>query len=228
MKKINFLFVILFCGVSFAQTLEYTAIELTTMNGVSFNTVSNLVDTYMKDAKFNENSGYVLQRVWQGSESNIRLLWYSPLGMSNRSDGGMTAAENIAFWRSMNDYADGNRAYSGRVLSWKQGAENQNNMHNFSVIVSDPVNFKAAHDKIVAKLSNSAFKDRTIGLGTYDIGRPDGATHWVSLSGTSNSDIISLYDILQNKYSKEMSELFNTRGEVIDVTDFRTTDLKRY
>lgn len=74
MKKINFLFVILFCGVSFAQTLEYTAIELTTMNGVSFNTVSNLVDTYMKDAKFNENSGYVLQRVWQGSESNIRLL----------------------------------------------------------------------------------------------------------------------------------------------------------
>jgi len=147
MKKINFLFVILFCGVSFAQTLEYTAIELTTMNGVSFNTVSNLVDTYMKDAKFNENSGYVLQRVWQGSESNIRLLWYSPLGMSNRSDGGMTAAENTAFWRSMNDYADGNRAYSGRVLSWKQGAENQNNMHNFSVIVSDPVNFKAAHDK---------------------------------------------------------------------------------
>ncbi|MDA7819691.1 hypothetical protein N9A30_01615 [Flavobacteriaceae bacterium] len=56
----------------------------------------------------------------------------------------------------------------------------------------------------------------------------DEATHWVSLSGTSNSDIISLYDILQNKYSKEMSELFNTRGEVIDVTDFRTTDLKRY
>lgn len=189
------------------------------MNGVSFNTVSNLVDTYMKDAKFNENSGYVLQRVWQGSESNIRLLWYSPLGMSNRSDGGMTAVENTAFWRSMNDYVDGNRAYFGRVLSWKQGAENQNNMNNFSVIVFDPVNFKEAHDKIVDKLFNSAFKDRTIGLGTYDIGRPDGATHWVSLSGTSNSDIISLYDIIQNKYSKEMSELFKARQ--FSLSDFK-------
>ena len=43
------------------------------------------------------------------------------------------------------------------------------------------------------------FKDRVVGFGTYDIGLPNGATHWVGLTGEDTQDHLMLYDKMEKK-----------------------------
>ena len=63
-------------------------------------------------------------------------------------------------------------------MSWKEGnLETNPEVHIWDIIPEDPTAFKVAHDKIVDEFK-SEFKDRVVGYGTYDIGMPNGATHW--------------------------------------------------
>ena len=76
--------------------------------------------------------------------------------------------------------------------SWQEGDTDKNsNVHIWDVKIDDPNLFKAGHDKIVEKYKED-FSGRVVGFGTYDIGRPNGASHWVALSGKNKNDHMKL------------------------------------
>jgi hypothetical protein len=89
--------------------------------------------------------------------------------------------------------------------------------------IKDPTKFKAAHDVLLKELKDD-FTGRDVGFGTYDIGRPNGATHWMYLSGKDGEDHLKLYDKLEK--SAEFWKYIKDRGEVIDVKDFELKYLK--
>ena len=50
------------------------------------------------------------------------------------------------------------------------------------------------------------FEDRFVGFGTYDVNRPDGATHWVLVSGKDLDDHLKFVNDLQTKHSKTFNK----------------------
>ena len=117
-------------------------------------------------------------------------------------------------------------SYSGRVLS-KQDQTNEEYklMHVWDMKIDNPNQFKKAHDKIV-KTFKDEFKGRWVAFGTYDINYPNGATHWVSLTGKDEIDHIILYDKLQSK--SEFFKLLAERGEIENVKDYLVRNIKSY
>ena len=57
-----------------------------------------------------------------------------------------------------------------------------NGTHIWDLKIDDPNQFKIGHDKIIKKFKKE-FEGRWVGFGTYDINYPNGATHWVGVSG---------------------------------------------
>ena len=226
MKK--FLLILLLFPITLMSQQGFTRLEVTVKPGHQ-SSVVNLVDNFFSEAKWKENSGMNLERHWQGSERSHSILWYGPINNSGREDGDMQPYENNAFWSNLRTHLEGTgTAYSGRVLAWKQGSDDQDNVHIYDIIAEDPSSFLNAHNKIVNQLSDSVFKNRTVGFGTYDIGRPGGATHWIGISGTGGGDILKMIDDIQNNHSKELNQYFQERGKVTDIRDFRISNVRTY
>ena len=74
----------------------------------------------------------------------------------------------------------------------------------------------------------SDFDGRVVGFGTYDIHRPNGATHWVVIGGTDVNGHLSMHQDLEDNYTKAMNKYFEDRGEVEHVKDFIVEVLARY
>ena len=224
----KFLLLLLLIPVSLVSQNSFTRLEVTVKPGHQ-SAVVNLVDNFFADAQWKEGSGMNLERLWQGAEKTHSILWYGPLSNSGREDGDLQPYENNAFWANLRTHLEGvGIAYSGRVLAWKQGGDEQDNVLVYDIVAKDQESFLKAHNKIVSQLENSVFKDRTVGFGTYDIGRPGGATHWVGISGTSSNDILSMINDIQTNYSKELNQYFQSRGEVVDIRDFRLSNVRTY
>ena len=227
MKKIIYLFT-LFTTINFFGQNAFTAVEIKVNRGQG-GAVAKIVDDFMKDAKFKENSWFNLERLWQGSgDFTHRFVFYGPIGDRGRAEGDMSEYENNAFWSSLRPFMQKTRAFSGRVIDWKQGNDKQSNLLVYDVIVKNPANYAKAHKNILKKLGNSEFKNRTVAFGTYDLGRPGGATHWVLLSGEGTDDLIMMHKNLQEKYTEEITEYFTNRGEVIDLRDVRIERIVQY
>ena len=56
--------------------------------------------------------------------------------------------------------------------------------------------------------------DRPVGFGTYDIGSPNGATHWVVIGSNGFSDLIDQKQQFEDKLAKDMMEWGTTNGGV--------------
>ena len=134
--------------------------------------------------------------------------------------------KNDALWAKMVNYVDEWQAsYSGRVLSWQNGnAEENRVVHIWDIKVQDQNQFKKGHDNIIKSFKDD-FDGRFVGFGTYDIAGPNGATHWVILSGKNRNDNLMLYDKLQK--SNKFVKLIQERGTVENVRDFEIEILKR-
>ena len=78
------------------------------------------------------------------------------------------------------------------------------------------------------KDASDIFKDRVVGFGTYDINRPNGASHWVVIAEKDTDGHLTMHHNLENNYAKEMKVYFENRGEVEHVHDFVVQVLKRY
>ena len=83
--------------------------------------------------------------------------------------------------------------------------------------------FKKGHDKIVNSFKED-FSDRLVGFGTYDINKPNGATHWVAVSGLNEQDHMILYDKLQK--DEKFLKLIQERGETEEVQDYAVKHLR--
>ncbi len=52
-------------------------------------------------------------------------------------------------------------------------------------------------------------------MGTCDVSRPTGATHWIGLTGTKTDGLLLMHKNFQEKHIKDITEYFQSRGEVI-------------
>ena len=143
------------------------------------------------------------------------------------ADDAVSDDKGSALWAKMRNFVDKwGTGYSGRILSWQEGDTDKNsNVHIWDIKIDDPNLFKAGHDKIVEKFKED-FSERVVGFGTYDIGRPNGASHWIALSGKDKNDHMMLYDKLQK--DPKFIKLIQERGPVTDIKDYEVTILKRF
>ena len=134
---------------------------------------------------------------------------------------------NIVFIPNVDLGNNRNTPYHYSIKSWKKWAEQYDDVKviEWDEPIMDPNQFKIAHDKIVKKFKKQ-FEGRFVAFGTYDINYPNGATHWVAVSGESDHEHVMLYDELQKQ--SEFIKLLGERGKVEDVKDFMVTSLKTY
>ena len=225
MKKI--LFLIAFFTTTFltAQTTGYWAMEFKAKSN-SENNISEAFDERFKDVKINKGL-VVLERLSTGSQNGMthRLVWLFTLGVTAIEMDGNNPDKKDAFWAKLDNYIEvWGPTYSGRWLSFQLGDMDKNpTEHIWDIKIKDPSKFKAAHEILVNELKND-FAGRSIGFGTYDIGRPNGATHWMYISGKDGEDHLKLYEKLEK--TEEFKKYIQNRGDVIDVKDFELEILK--
>lgn len=226
MKK-HFFIIALLCSIVLnAQTMAFSAIEVKVKPFTQDN-IAKAFDKVFEGVKMNQG-GVVLERFWNGRSDGMthRLVFMSTLGVELMEEDAISDDRNQAFWSRMQNYIEEwGSGYSGRILSWQEGDTEENpRVHIWDIRVKNPNQFKTAHDKIVEEFKKD-FEGRVVGFGTYDIGRPNGASHWVALTGKDRNDHLMLYDKLE-KQSKFI-ELIQQRGEVEDIRDFELQILSR-
>tara|TARA_B100000575_G_scaffold137106_1_gene109304 strand:+ start:272 stop:955 length:684 start_codon:yes stop_codon:yes gene_type:complete len=226
MKKIFFITVTLIVSMTLsAQNRAFNVREIKAKD-YSQEQIEATYEQAMKDVELNQ--GYVaLQWVGAGSDNGVthRLVWSWPLGVDMWEGNDMSSRGEL-WWSKMSNHAEWGEQYSGRVLSWQDGTnEEYNTRHIWDFKVENSSQFKNAHDKMVKKFKKE-FEGRSVGFGTYDINRPNGATHWVIVSGKDDHEHMMLYDKLQSQ--SEFVNILKERGKVELVKDYMVGNLKSY
>ncbi len=229
MKKLLFtLFTFITFSIS-AQQMAFNTINITAEPN-SQDDLVELFNEFYADAKF-KSGGILLERLRHGRHDGRthRLVWIWELNNGGRVESDMKEFENDAFWAQFSNHVESwGTAKAGRIMSWQEGDVKEFPWgHIWDISPKDPVAFKKAHDKIV-KSASDVFENRVVGFGTYDINRPNGASHWVVIGGTGLNGHLSMHQDLEENYSKAMNDYFINRGEVEHVQDFIVEVLARY
>ena len=207
--------------------MAFSVVEFTAKPYTQKDILKAFNDTY-EGVKMNQG-GIVLERIGNGRTNGAthRLVFMWTLGVEMMADDAVSDDKGSALWAKMRNFVDKwGTGYSGRILSWQEGDTDKNsNVHIWDIKIDDPNLFKAGHDKIVKKFKED-FSERVVGFGTYDIGRPNGASHWIALSGKDKNDHMMLYDKLQK--DPKFIKLIQERGPVTDIKDYEVTILKRF
>jgi len=210
-----------------AQTMAYSVVEFKAKPHTQKDILNVFNETFEK-VEMNKG-GITLERLGNGRSNGAthRLVWFWTMGEEMMAEDAVSDDKNDALWAKMVNYVDEWQAsYSGRVLSWQNGnAEENRVVHIWDIKIDNPTMFKAGHDKIVKEFKDD-FEGRAVGFGTYDFGKPNGASHWVALSGKDKEDHMMLYDKLQ-KDAKFM-KLIQERGPLQDVKDYELRILKQF
>lgn len=226
MKKLLFT-VAFFATISLtAQTMAFTAVEIKAKDYTQKDIVEAF-DKVFDGVKMNQ-SGVTLERLWMGSTKGMthRIVWMRTLGVDMVDEGAISPDKNEAFWAKMNNYIEEwGPGTSGRILSWQEADVKETPyVHIWDIKVQDQNKFKKGHDNIIKSFKED-FDGRFVGFGTYDIAKPNGATHWVIVSGKNRIDNLMLYDKLQK--SNKFIKLIQERGDFENVRDFEIEVLKR-
>ena len=182
-----------------AQTWGYNTVEIRIKEGNE----TEIIEAYDKvhqDIKLtNGNVGF--QKIHKGSENGMthRMSWAWELGTEWFS--GLDDNKAEAFWAKMGNYVEEwGESYSGRFLSWKGGSDNDDDhkiRHVWNIKPKTQNNLKL--DMINLSRGLKEFDGRMVSLGTYDFNGPNGATHWVMVSGKSMEDHMMLIIVYKNK-----------------------------
>ena len=232
MKKIVFYTFILCSSYLFSQTRAYRVAEVTIENRENEEALLNLYDKFYDDATF-KSGGKIIQRIIEGREpggSTHRIVTIYDLGNLGRVDGDFEPQELEIFLTTRSLLIKSfDKMYSGRVLNVKNDKKivEGDVFHIYDLIPKNSFKFSAAYEKVSNEMSD-LFKERRFGFGTYDIGKPNGATHWTLVSGKGPSDIISSLEKMFADYGEEFFTFLNERGEVKDVKDFLLRNLRVY
>jgi len=225
MNKALLLLALFTTGLLSAQTMAFTVVEL---KAKDFSEAKVLEDF---DELFGgvelKNGSIVLESIETGSTlgNTHRLAFIYPLGGEMMAEDAVDPLKSQVFWAKMSNYIqEWGPVHHGRILSW-QPTENEEMklVHIWDVKAKNPIAFKKGHDNILKSFKQD-FKDRLVGFGTYDINKPNGASHWVLVSGINEEDHLMLYDKLQN--DSKFIELIQSRGETEDVSDFAVKHLR--
>ena len=183
-------------------------------------------DVALESVKLLNGAQIIIERLrkQKNNEATHRVIWFTPLGLEWFEGGNEDKGQ--AFWAKYGNMVETTNEYSGRILSWQEGNTEENNyVHIWDYIHENPKQFKIGHDKIVKKFKND-FQGRVVGFGTYDLQRPDNATHWVALTGKNHEDHMMLYEKMQN--NSEFTKLIAERGNRVAVKDYVAEILKVY
>lgn len=227
MKKIFILLLLaLFTFQLSAQTMAFSVVEIKA-KPFTQKDIKEAFEKAFEGVKMNKG-GIVIERFTSGKNEGMthRIVFLYTLGEQMIEDEFWGSDKNSAFWAKMQNYVEEwGSSSSGRMLSWKEGdTDKMPQVHIWDIIPEDPVAFKTNHDKIVEEFA-ADFKDRVVGFGTYDIGLPNGATHWVGLTGEDTQDHLMLYDKMEKK--ERFMELLAKRGGFELVKDFELRILSR-
>ena len=208
-----------------SQTMVFNVREIKAKD-FSESDIEAAYETCCADMK--PNGGFGIQKIGKGGDNGMthRLVWVWELGEDLWE--GTNVQEKVPLWRNqMNNYVEEwGESYMGRSLSRQEGTnEDYIWTHIWDIKIDDPNQFKVAHDKIV-KTFKKEFEGRWVGFGTYDINYPNGATHWVGVSGKDEHDHVMLYDKLQSQ--SEFIKLIAERGKTEDVRDYMVRRIKTY
>ena len=227
MKKIFFLTACFFVSASiYSQTMVFNVQEVKVKDYLE-NKLEEAYDTCCTDIKPHKG-GFALQKIGKGADGGMthRFVWYWEIG-EDLWEGTDIWDKAPLWWSQMNNYVEEwGESYAGRVLSRKEATNEEYTWtHIWDIKTDDPNKVKLAHDKIVNKYKEE-FEGRWVAFGTYDINYPNGATHWVGVSGKDDHDHIMLYDKLQKQ--SDFIKLANERGAIEDIRDYMIMNLKTY
>ena len=156
-----------------------------------------------------------------------RLSWAWELGTDWIAE--LDETEEELMWYKFEEYVEEwGPSYSGRTLSYNFGGANDDDnkvRHGWNLKVKNPKQFKIGHDELVKRFKKQ-FDGRMVSFGTYDFNGPNGATHWVVVSGKSVEDHMMLYDELQKQ--DDFYTLISERGEVERVGDVEYEMIKSF
>ena len=166
-----------------AQTIVFNVQEIKAKD-FSQSDIEAAYETCCAEMKPNKG-GFAFQQIGKGSDDGMthRLVWYWEMG-EDLWKGTNVEEKAPLWWNQMGNYVEEwGESYCGRVLS-RQDASNKEYewTHIWDIRINDPNQFKTAHDKIVNTFKKE-FEGRWVAFGTYDINYPNGATHWVGVSG---------------------------------------------
>ena len=209
-----------------AQTMAFSVLEVK-MKPFTQDNMTKAFEQVFEGVEMNKG-GIVLERFTAGRRDGMthRMVFMYTLGEKMIADEFWASDKNDAFWSKMGNYVEewGN-SYSGRILSWKEGDTDKTpQVHIWDIVPENSQTFKAAHDQIVSEYK-AEFKDRVVGFGTYDVGLPNGASHWIALTGKDTQDHLMFYDEMEKK--GRFVELLQARGDFELIKDFELKILKR-
>lgn len=209
-----------------AQTIVFNVQEIKAKD-FSQSDIEAAYETCCAEMKPNKG-GFAFQQIGKGSDDGMthRLVWYWEMG-EDLWKGTNVEEKAPLWWNQMGNYVEEwGESYCGRVLSRKDASNKEYEWtHIWDIRINDPNQFKTAHDKIVNTFKKE-FEGRWVAFGTYDINYPNGATHWVGVSGKDDHDHMMLYDKLQ-KQSKFI-ELLAARGKTENIRDYMVKNIKSY
>jgi hypothetical protein len=227
MKKIHYLIPLFLVSVFVsAQTIVFNVQEVKAKDYLE-SKLEEAYETCCKDIKPNKG-GFALQKLGKGADDGMthRFLWYWEIGEDLWEGTDIWDKAPLWFSQTENYVEEYGEQYMGRVLSEQKGTnEDYKWDHIWDIKASDPNQFKIAHDKILKKFKKQ-FEGRWAAFGTYDINHPNGATHWVGVSGKDDHEHVMLLDELQKQ--SEFIKLLGERGKVENVRDYMVLSLKTY
>ena len=209
------------------KVFYFLAFVLFTTNAISQNTfrlwhfnakagteeaIGNLITKHNENADY-KSGGIQIERITFGDNMwSHRVVAFGELGKLGRND--LKEYQQGLFLEKLNNFVEEwGPSYAGRFLSFVGGEPKDFPfIQIYNIRLNDPVAFKKAHDKYVGQMSK-VLGDRPVGFGTYDIGSPEGASHWVVIGSSNFNDLIDQKQKME-KYTKEWAEWNNTNGGV--------------
>ena len=227
MKKILLVVLILFGTDVLAQQMAYNVVYVRAEENSEWQ-IGNLIETYYTDNK-RKSGGVVLEKLRHGRPKGMthRIVWLWELGKSGMADGELSEYEQSNFRSQLRGYVEEwGMSYSGRMINWVEGDMRETPyIHIWDITPEDPTAFQKAHKEFIESVPE-VFGGRFNGFGTYDINQPNGATHWVLVSGKDLDDHLQLLHNLETKYPAAMQKFGKERGETTIVHDFTFENLK--
>ena len=221
MKRIIFLIATSLISVALsAQTWGYNTREMKVIDG-NHDLIVEAFEIQADNLKLANGSVWIEMISGHTDGMTHRLIWSWELGTDWVTEVDPNVGE--AFWARMDNYVEEwGPSYSGRILSWKDGTDKIDDnkfSHAWDFKVKNPKQFKIGHDNFVKRFEKE-FDGHEIGMGSYDFHGPNGATHWVVVSGKDMEDHLMLYDELQKQ--DDFYKLLSERGELERVRDIAT------
>ena len=219
LQNFSLLITLFFSANLSAQTMMFNSAVLKLKKGME----DNFVDAHeilLSDAKFTSGSQIAIERILKGHKNGaiFRTVWVMPA--EGDMIEGISQDKWDAYWAKMGDCIIEYTEHSAGRFLFGQGRPKKGDViHIWDFKATNQNQFKTAQEKMLKELQKE-FDGRFIAFGTYDINKPDGATHWAAVSGKSEGDHIMLLEKLEK--TKAFYEFIESRGTVEDIRDYET------